>query len=368
MDGTVGVRFHEASPLTWCSPGDLDLGVGDYVVVRTDRGEELGWVVLAPDQVLAAEPEGPRRVIERLATEDDVTAWREARERGREDISRAQAIAAREDPRVRVANVVYNLAGTRAHLTFSASERVEHRWLRDECADLFDAQVTVEQVGDRERARSLGDVGVCGLALCCKSWQTTFPNVSMRLAREQDLPPNPTKISGVCGRLLCCLSFEVEEYRELRGTLPKVGKRVTTPAGRAKVISVGTLKQTVRLRMDETNEVVEMSAEELASQYGTAVRPEELDATVEEGVRRQDRDRRDNLVATLEPVTTPSGEPQRPPGDAPKQAGQGSGEDRPKRRRRGRRGGRRRRGRGSGGGGQGGGGQGSGGTGGSGSE
>lgn len=350
MDGTVGVRFHEAAPLTWCSPGDLDLGVGDYVVVRTDRGDQLGWVVLAPDQLLAEEPEGPRRVIERLATEDDVTAWREARERAREDISRAQAIAAREDPRVRVANVVYNLAGTRAHLTFSASERVEHRWLRDECAELFDAQVTVEQVGDRERARSLGDVGVCGLALCCKSWQTTFPNVSMRLAREQDLPPNPTKISGVCGRLLCCLSFEVEEYRELRGTLPKVGKRLTTPVGRARVIAVGTLKQTVRMRMDETNEVIEMSAEDFAAQYGTAVRPEELDATVEEGVRRQDRDRRDNLVATLEPVATPSGERQRPPGEASQQPGQEGGEERPKRRRRGRRGGRRRRGRGSGGG------------------
>ena len=83
MDGTVGVRFHEAAPLIWCSPGDLDLGLGDYVVVRTDRGDQLGWVVLAPDQLLAAEPEGPRRVIERLATEDDVTAWREARERAR---------------------------------------------------------------------------------------------------------------------------------------------------------------------------------------------------------------------------------------------------------------------------------------------
>lgn len=348
MDGTVGVRFHEAGPLTWCSPGDLDLGVGDYVVVRTDRGEELGWVAVAPDQVLAAEPEGPRRVIERLATEDDVTAWREARQRAREDISRAQALAARQDPRVRVANIVYNLAGTRAHVTFSASERVEHRWLRDECAELLDVQVTVEQVGDRERARSLGDVGVCGLALCCKSWQTTFPNVSMRLAREQDLPPNPTKISGVCGRLLCCLSFEVEEYRELRGTLPKVGKRVTTPAGRARVISVGTLKQTVRLRMDETNEVIEISAEELASQYGTAVRPEEMDATVEERVRRQDRDRRDNLVATLEPVDAPSGEQQRPGDEGSQQPAQGGGEQRPKRRRRGRRGGRRRRGRGGG--------------------
>lgn len=363
MDGTVGVRFHEASPLTWCSPGDLDLGVGDYVVVQTDRGEQLGWVVLAPDQVLASEPEGPRRVIERLATEEDVAAWRAARERAREDISRAQALAARQDPRVRVANVVYNLAGTRAHVTFAASERVEHRWLRDECADLFDAQVTVEQVGDRERARSLGDVGVCGLALCCKSWQTTFPNVSMRLAREQDLPPNPTKISGVCGRLLCCLSFEVEEYRALRGTLPKVGKRLTTPAGRARVIAVGTLKQTVRLRMDETNEVIEMSAEELASQYGTAVRPEELDATVEERVRRQDRDRRDNLVATLEPVTEPSSDRQGRPTEGSQPSTDEGGENRPKRRRRGRRGGRRRRGRG-----QGSGGQGSGGTGGSGSE
>ena len=359
MDGTVGVRFHEAAPLTWCSPGDLDLGVGDYVVVRTDRGEQLGWVVLAPDQLLASEPEGPRRVIERLATEDDVTAWREARERAQEDITRAQAIAAREDPRVRVADIVYNLAGTRAHVTFSAPERVEHRWLRDECADLFDAQVTVEQVGDRERARSLGDVGVCGLALCCKSWQTTFPNVSMRLAREQDLPPNPTKISGVCGRLLCCLSFEVEEYRELRGTLPKVGKRVTTPAGRARVIAVGTLKQTARLRMDDTNEVIEMSAEELASQYGSAVRPEELDATVEERVRLQDRDRRDNLVATLEPVATPSGERPRPSGEASQQPEQEGGEERTKRRRRGRRGGRRRRGRGAGGSGGSGGGSGS---------
>lgn len=349
MDGTVGVRFHEAAPLTWCSSGDLELGVGDYVVVRTDQGEQLGWVVLAADQLLAAEPEGPRRVIERLATEDDVDAWRAARERAREDISRAQDIATREDPRVRVANVVYNLAGTRGHVTFSAPERVEHRRLRDEWADLLDAQLTVEQVGDRERARSLGDVGVCGLALCCKSWQTTFPNVSMRLAREQDLPPNPTKISGVCGRLLCCLSFEVEEYRELRGTLPKVGKRVTTPAGRARVISVGTLKQTVRMRMDDTNEVIEMPAAELASQYGSAVRPEELDTTVEERVRRQDRDRRDNLVATIEPVDAPSGERPRRPA-ASQQEQQTSGEERPKRRRRGRRGGRRRRGGGQGGG------------------
>ena len=349
MDGIAGVRFREAAPIVYCSPGDLAVGVGDYVVVRTDRGEQLGWVVVAPDQVLAAEPEGPLRVIERLASAEDVTAWRAARDREREDVAGAQALAAREDPRVRVASVDWNLAGTRCHVTFSAPERVEHRWLRDRCAEAFGAEVTVEQVGDRDRARALGDVGVCGLALCCRTWQTAFPAISMRLAREQDLPPNPTKISGVCGRLLCCLSYEVDEYRQLRGDLPKVGKRVTTPVGRARVISIGTLKGIVRMRLDDTGEVIEMTADELRAQYGSAVRPEELEQRVEEPARRQDRSRRDGLVATLDPAAArdrrPDAAGEAPPDGGVEDASAAGGEDgQPRRRRRrGRRGGRRRR-------------------------
>ena len=367
MDGIVGVRFHEADPLTYCSPGDLTLGTGDYVVVHTDRGERLGWVVLTPDQVLAAEPEGPLRVIERLAGEADVSAWRAARERAREDIGRAQDLATRNDPRVRVASLTYNLAGSRCHITFSAPDRVEHRWIQQMCEQLIDAEISVEQVGDRDRAKSLGDVGVCGLALCCKSWQTTFPAISMRMAKEQDLAPNPTKISGVCGRLLCCLSYEVDEYRRLRGQLPKVGKRVTTPAGRARVTGINTLKQIVRMRLDDSNEVIEIPADELRAQYGAAVRPEELEDQVEGPVRRQDRERRDNLVATIEAVSAPSHAPTTSSsassptaaaepieaGDAESAAASTSstdstdrsdGTEEPKRRRRrGRRGGRRRR-------------------------
>ena len=279
--------------------------------------------------------------------EDDVGAWRAARERALEDIRRAQDIAARNDPRVRVANVEYNLAGTHCHVTFSAPERIEHRWFAEMCSELFDANVEVQQVGDRDRAKSLGDVGVCGLALCCKSWQTAFPSISMRMAKEQDLPPNPTKISGVCGRLLCCLSFEVEEYRRLRGELPRVGKRVTTPVGRAQVLSLNTLKGQVRMRLDETREVIEMSSEELRAQYGSAVRPEELEQQVEEPIRRQDRQRRETFVATIEPIATP---PIRDDETEPPAKKEPAGENAPKRpRRRGRRGGRRRRGGGGGG-------------------
>ena len=277
-DAVAGVRFIEAGPITYCSPGELNLGVGDYVIVHADRGERLGWVVLAPDQILAGRPEGPLRVVARLATEEDVQAWERNKERAKEDLHGAQALAARNDPRVRVASLVYDLAGEHGELTFTAVERVEHRWLDQQLSDLLQARIAVTQVGDRDRAKAAQGFDVCGRALCCSTWMTEFPTISIKMAKEQDLPPNPSKISGVCGRLLCCLSYEVDAYRELRGDLPKIGKRVTTPIGRAKVISMNSLKQLVRLRLDDTGEVIEIHADELRQQYGNAVRPEELES------------------------------------------------------------------------------------------
>lgn len=306
VDDMVGIRFVEAGPVSYCNPAGLDLGVGDYVIVRSDRGERLGWVVIAADQVLASSiPQGPRNVVDRIASVEDVQAWERNKDRATEDRSRAQALATRNDPRVRVASVTYDLAGRQCEVTFTAPERVEYRWLEQSLADLLEAEVAVMQVGDRDRAKAAGGFGMCGLELCCSSWMTEFPSISIKMAKDQDLAPNPTKISGVCGRLLCCLSFEVEAYRELRGDLPKVGKRVTTPAGRAKVLSVNSLKQMVRLRFDETGQVVEISADELRKQYGTVVRPEELEPVVEEPLRRRDRQLRDNFVGVMAPIERP---------------------------------------------------------------
>jgi len=359
----VGVRFVEVDAIAYCRSGGVELNVGDYVVVRTDRGERLGWVVIAPDQVLANEHQGPMRVIDRLATQADVEAWQANRERAKEDTQRAQELAARADPRIRVASVEYDIAGEYCDLTFASSERVGSEWLQQQVAELVHADVQVLQVGDRDRAKALGGLGVCGLALCCATWQTEFPSISIKMAKEQDLSPNPAKISGVCGRLLCCLSFEVEAYRELRGDLPQAGKRVSTPVGRARVLGFNIFKQVVRLRMEQTGEVVEIPADEMRQQYGTAVRPLDLDEEIEEPLRRQDRQRRDSALATLEPIAS------RRPGPSSELGGEGradqdsegpdagaadasSGEQEPrKRRRRGRRGGRRRRGGGGGSGG-----------------
>ncbi|MBM3140545.1 MAG: hypothetical protein FJZ92_10205 [Chloroflexi bacterium] len=362
MDNVVGVRFIEAGPISYCSPGGHDLGVGDYVIVGTDRGERLGWVVVAPDQVVSATVEGPLRVIARIASEEDVDAWRARKRQAQEDIGRAQAFATRSDPRLRVASIGYDLAGEHGELQYVAGDRVEHDWFSRQFAELLGVRdLRVEQVGDRDRAKAVGGLGQCGRALCCSTWMTSFPQISIRMAKDQDLSPNPSKISGVCGRLLCCLAFEVEAYRELRGDLPKVGKRVTTPVGRAKVLSVNTLKQLVRLRFDETGEVVEMGADELRAQYGTAVRPEELEATVEEPRRQKERRIRETTIAVLEPVGAGAvgagalngedgedGEAaEGADGEGPEAA---SGEEPRRRRRRGRRGGRRRRRGGEGGG------------------
>lgn len=349
MEGVAGIRFTEAGPLSYCSPGDLRLGIGDYVVVRTQRGERLGWVVVTPDQVISADLEGPLRVIDRLASADDVTAWRAQRTRAEEDTGRAQAVAARSDPRVRVASVTYDLAGDLCEVAVSAPDRVDAGSLSRFLSEALGADTRVEQVGDRDRAKAIGGQGLCGRGLCCSTWMTEFPVISMKMAKEQDLPPNPTKISGVCGRLLCCLAFEVDAYRELRGDLPKVGKRVTTPAGRAKVLSVNSLKQVVRLRMDDTGEVVEIAADEMRKQYGNAVRPEELEPVVEAPARARDQRQRDSMVLMIEPVSVPSGA--RGPVDGETDADSGEiveigedGEPIRRRRRRGRRGGRRRRG------------------------
>ena len=299
----VGIRFAEAGPIAYCSPGDLVLGVGDYVVVRMARGERLGWVVVGADQVLGSLVDGPTRVIDRLASEHDVTAWRTQTERAKADALRVQAVVSRIDARVRVAALTYDLAGERAELTYTAKEfNGEERLHREARQFLGVADLEVEQVGDRDRAKALGGLGQCGRGLCCATWMTEFPAISIKMAKDQGLAPNPTKISGACGRLLCCLAFEVDAYREIVGTLPKVGKRITTPVGRAKVISINAINETVRLRLDETDQVIELAAETIRRQMGTAIRPEEMDGTVEEAIRREDEERRALFLAALEPT------------------------------------------------------------------
>lgn len=331
----VGVRFREAGRVYYFDAGGLELDVGNYVVVETPHGQEVGRVVVAPDQVIASEIKESLKPVLRRAEPEDMRRSREMKERAQCCLPAARETVQAHGLDMRVVSGDYDLEGSQLTLYFTADERVDFRALVKDLSSRFESRVQLLQVGERDRAKLVDGIGRCGERLCCSSWLTAFPTVSIKMAKEQELPLNPGKISGVCGRLLCCLTYEYEAYRELRGTLPRVGTVVSTPAGEAKVASINVPRETVTLRLMESGASYEMPAAELRLQYGTVVRPAKLEEAVEEPVR----------VAAEEAAVEPAavGEEPRPWAGAAEEPGPGR-----RRRRRGRRGGRRSGHRGSG--------------------
>jgi cell fate regulator YaaT (PSP1 superfamily) len=326
----VGVRFKEAGKIYYFDAGEIELDVGNYVVVETSHGLEIGRVVIAPDQVLASEIKESLKPIQRRATPEDLEHHKSLKERAEANLRQAKLAVARDGIDMQIVSAEYNLQGTQVTFYFTAPERVDFRNLVRELSQDFDAKVQFLQVGERDRAKLIDGYDVCGQRLCCASWQTQFPAVSIKMAKDQDLPLNPQKISGVCGRLYCCLTFEVEAYRELRGGMPKVGALVSTPVGEAKVNSIHVLKRTVTLWLTEQKQVVEMPVAELQMQYGVTVRPVEVMREVEGPLRAE-------APSADAPVLDPSNLTQPAAGEST------PGAEGERRRRRGRRGGRNRR-------------------------
>jgi cell fate regulator YaaT (PSP1 superfamily) len=221
----------------------------------------------------------------RAATPEDVERADEMKERASEAVMRAKGKVVERGLDMSIASGEFDLDATQFTAYFTANERVDFRDLvRDLSRDL-DARVQLLQVGDRDRAKLTDGVDICGERLCCSSWMTNFPSVSIRMAKEQDLPLNPQKISGVCGRLYCCLTFEYDDYKALRGTLPKVGSFLSTPSGEAKVIGIDFNREVVKLMLTENHEFVEVAAIDFQLQHGVTIRPMELVRKIEGSLR-----------------------------------------------------------------------------------
>ncbi|MDP9237295.1 MAG: stage 0 sporulation family protein [Chloroflexota bacterium] len=337
----VGVRFKEAGKIYYFDCGEAELDVGNYVVVETSHGLEVGRVVISPEQVLASEIKESLKPIVRVATAEDLEQRQRLKDLASQQLREAKHRVAEQNVDMQIVSGEYDLEGSQVTFYYTAADRVDFRGIVRDLSAEFGAKVQMLQVGERDRAKLLDGYDVCGQRLCCSSWQPVFPSVSIKMAKEQDLPLNPQKISGVCGRLYCCLTFEYEGYRELRGQLPKVGSMVSTPVGEAKVNSVNVLKKTVRLWLTEQKQVLEMPAVDLQMQYGLTVRPVELVREIEDPLRHE------TPVAPAEapPLGMPERATQTSPGEAhaaqPSAASNDDGAG--KRRRRGRRGGRQRR-------------------------
>lgn len=265
----VGVRFRDSGRIYYFRPYEDDLVVGDWVVVPTGRGHEAARVVLAPHQVRKTQLQGDLGIVVRRLNDDDVHRMEAQRRKGPDAIKTFGEITRARRLGIKAIAADYGFDGSNVTLNFSVPdrERVPEpdvlRELAREAASALGCRVELRQVGPRDEARLLGGLGRCGRTLCCSSWLPVFPEISMSMAKNQDLPLNPAKVSGVCGRLLCCLSYENDQYRQMKAVMPKLGQAIDTPGGMGQVVSMQLLKELVTVRLEEENVEVTFRCDEL---------------------------------------------------------------------------------------------------------
>lgn len=268
MPNVIGVRFRQAGKIYYFDPGKWDIKEMDHVIVETARGVEYGTAVLGCRFVEDARLQQPVKKIMRLATEEDEAVLQENRMKEKEAYKICLEKIEKHGLAMKLIGAEYTFDRNKVLFYFTADGRIDFRELVKDLAAVFRTRIELRQIGVRDETKIMGGIGICGRALCCHSYLSDFSPVSIKMAKEQNLSLNPTKISGVCGRLMCCLSNEQETYEYLNSKLPNVGDTVTTPEGvRGEVHSVSILRQIVRVLVTaedkDEREIREYSAEEL---------------------------------------------------------------------------------------------------------
>ena len=248
MIKVIGVRFRNAGKIYYFSPGNMEIKTGDHVIVETARGIEYGSVVLGSRDVEESKVIQPLKSVIRMATKDDKNKEQLNRKKEKDAFKICQEKIRKHNLEMKLIDVEYTFDNNKILFYFTADGRIDFRELVKDLASVFKTRIELRQVGVRDETKIVGGVGICGRALCCHSYLTEFIPVSIKMAKEQNLSLNPTKISGVCGRLMCCLKNEEETYEYLNSKLPGIGDYVTTDDGlRGEVQSVNVLRQLVKV-------------------------------------------------------------------------------------------------------------------------
>ena len=262
----IGVRFRRAGKIYFFSPADYDIRQGQHVIVETARGVEYGSVVLGPKEIEEEKVIQPLKSVIRLATQEDD----EQELRNKEKEKKASEICLEKIRKhgldMKLIGTEYTFDNNKVLFYFTADGRIDFRELVKDLASVFKTRIELRQIGVRDETKVLGGISICGRPLCCSSYLSDFVPVSIKMAKEQNLSLNPTKISGMCGRLMCCLKNEEDAYEYLNSKLPNVGEFVTTSDGlKGEVSSVNVLKQLVKLivEVNDEKEIREYKVEEL---------------------------------------------------------------------------------------------------------
>ena len=267
MTKVIGVRFRRAGKVYFFSPGKLEIRHGDNVIVETARGVEFGSVVTGPREVEEERISQPLKSVIRIANRDDYRREEKNREKEKEAFSICQEKIRKHGLEMKLIDAEYTFDNTKVLFYFTADGRIDFRELVKDLASVFRTRIELRQIGVRDETKIRGGLGICGRELCCHTYLTEFAPVSIKMAKEQNLSLNPSKISGVCGRLMCCLTNEEQTYEELNSRLPVVGDTVTTPEKlKGDVQSVNVLRQLVKVVVtldNDEKEVREYRAAEL---------------------------------------------------------------------------------------------------------
>ncbi|MBR5267317.1 MAG: stage 0 sporulation family protein [Lachnospiraceae bacterium] len=259
MTKVIGVRFRKAGKVYYFSPGEDDIKTGQHVIVETARGVEYGYVVLGTHEVDDKKVIQPLKPVIRMATEADEETERKNKEKEKEAFKICLEKIKKHDLDMKLIDTEYTFDNNKVLFYFTADGRIDFRELVKDLASVFKTRIELRQIGVRDETKIVGGIGICGRPLCCASYLSEFIPVSIKMAKEQNLSLNPTKISGVCGRLMCCLKYEEETYEELNSKLPNVGDYVTTDDGlKGEVHSVSILRQTVKVVVTVNNDEKEI--------------------------------------------------------------------------------------------------------------
>ena len=266
MVKVIGVRFRTAGKIYFFNPGNFEIKQGDHVIVETARGIEYGTVVGAPREVEEEKVIQPLKSVLRIANKKDDEQEASNRQKEKEAFKICLEKIRKHGLQMKLIDAEYTFDNNKVLFYFTADGRIDFRELVKDLASVFKTRIELRQIGVRDETKILGGIGICGRPLCCHTHLSEFAPVSIKMAKEQNLSLNPTKISGVCGRLMCCLKHEEDTYEYLNKKLPNVGDFVTTDDGlKGEVHSVNVLRQLVKVvvEVDDEKEIREYKVEQL---------------------------------------------------------------------------------------------------------
>lgn len=256
MTEIVGIRFKEVGKIYCFDPKGQTLTPGQFVIVETARGVECGQVATGNEMVSEDKIVAPLKPIVRIATEDDLKKVAENKEKEKSAFKTCEEKIAKHGLEMKLTEVEYTFDGSKILFYFTADGRVDFRELVKDLAAVFKTRIELRQIGVRDEAKMLGGIGICGRPYCCNSYLGEFAPVSIKMAKEQGLSLNPTKISGACGRLMCCLKYEQDSYEHLAKITPKPGALVDTKDGKGIVVESNLISGIIKVRLDRAPEAV----------------------------------------------------------------------------------------------------------------